>query len=323
MKRLLGYLAIVSLIGVQAKDTNIRHSRIILPRQGSENNSNTPLITGMVRNVSGKPLKNRRVFIFVDERVVGIVPTNNDGIFCYQLRQDQALSTGVHTAQAFIQINDRRSSWIDGTLFFVDGTRCDEELHRSGNGSAAHSGINFPFNTSIINSTRPTIVGVVREANNNPVVNETVRISIDAQLVGVVKTNKNGIFSYTLTNEQSLTEGTHTIAASCVESNIILSTISFRVDTQSPAAPTIGTPANNQTLNSSTVAITGSTEPEATVIVYVDSDTIGDIVYADHQGSWTAEYALEPGAHQVAAQAEDLAGNLGELSSVVSFSISL
>ena len=108
-----------------------------------------------------------------------------------------------------------------------------------------------------------------------------------------------------------------------MQSNVDLTTNDFIVDTVAPDAPVIVYPANGDTVTSSTVIITGTTESFATITTFVDGDTFGDVTYADEYGNWSIEYdGLSNGSHSVNAQATDLANNTSVVSATTSFTVS-
>lgn|GEM_PF-2882598 len=89
-----------------------------------------------------------------------------------------------------------------------------------------------------------------------------------------------------------------------------------------PPAITITGPVDGQALNTTTVDVTGTTEPGVMVSVYMDSVFTGSIA-ADGSGGWTlAAGPLSEGLHTVFATAVDLSGSLGT-SETVSFEVDI
>lgn len=296
------------------------HSLIAAPNLADTIIVNGPLIIGIVNDVSGIGLKRKPVSLYIDRRKVATVPTNKYGVWSYMLNSGQALEDGPHLAQAYVSLGANNNIWTQASMFYVEAP-CTLKQVRSGNVSAANSAINFPFDGAYINTSTPTIVGSLENASNNPVSGESVQVKINGVTVATVTSDSNGVFSYQLSN--ALSDGSYTVAAHCVQSNVDLTTNSFVVDTVAPAAPTITFPSEYYTDNSSTVIVTGTTEADATITVYMDDDTFGQICYADANGDWSIEYdGLANGSHTVSAQATDLAQNTGATSSVTNFTVS-
>ena len=279
-----------------------------------------PLIIGIVNDVTGSGLKKKSVSLYIDRRKVATVPTNKYGVWSYMLNSGQDLEDGVHLAQAYVSLGANNNVWTQASMFYIDSP-CERRQVRSGNVNAANSAIDFPFDGAYINTSTPTIVGSLEDANNNPVTGESVQIKINGVTVATVTSDSNGVFSYQLSS--ALDDGSYTVAAHCVQSNVNLTTNGFVVDTTPPAAPVITFPSEDYTDNSSTVIVTGTTEADATITVFMDDDTFGEICYADDSGNWSIEYdGLANGSHTVSAQATDLAQNAGSVSDVTTFTVS-
>ena len=315
-------LALLSNLNLYTQRLNPFTSTIVSPAQGSTVHHATPVLAGIIRNAKGKQLKNKKVSLYLNNRKIGVVQSNNDGVWSYRLQPNQQLTNGSYVLQAFVELTPSNIQTALSILFQAQiTTLAMNKISRSGNVSVANSEISFPQNSGRINITTPTIIGVLLNAQANPVANETVQVKIDGTTVGTVSSNSNGVFSYTLTTEQALSETSYTVGAHCVETNVDLNTNSFTVDTTLPAAPVISAPTENQVLTSSLVTISGTTEANATITSFMDSDTFGDVSYADASGNWSIEYELTNDNHSVTAQAEDLAYNTGPLSAARNFSV--
>lgn len=279
-----------------------------------------PLVIGIVNDIYGKAVKNKKVTVYVNKRKVGVVYTNKYGVWSYMLNSGQSLQDGVYIVQAYVQIGTGNNVWTQATLFNVQASRTPTPV-RSGNVNAANSAINFPYEGAYINTSTPTVAGSLVDSNYNVVVGETVNISINGVNVATVTSDGNGVFSYQLS--AALSDGSYTVGAHCVQTNVNLTTNNFVIDTVAPDAPVIGYPAANDTVTSSTVIVTGTTEPNATITTFMDGDTFGAVCYADGNGNWSNEYdGLANGAHSVTAQASDLAGNTGSVSAATDFTVS-
>jgi len=279
-----------------------------------------PLIVGIVNDNANKPIKNKPVSLYIDRRKVAVVSTNKYGVWSYRLNSGQALDDGMHLAQAYVSLSANNNIWTQASMFYVDSP-CEFKQVRSGNVNAGNSAINFPFDGADINTSTPTIVGSLENASNNPVTGESVQIKINGVTVATVTSDSNGVFSYQLNS--ALDDGFYTVAAHCVQSNVNLTSNDFVIDTTPPAAPDITFPSEYYTDNSSTVIVTGTTESNATITVFMDDDTFGEICYADEYGNWSIEYdGLANGVHTVSAQATDLAENTGPVSDITTFTVS-
>lgn len=185
--------------------------------------------------------------------------------------------------------------------------------------SSANSTIDFPHDQAYINTNQPTIIGTLRDDKNNPVTEETVQILINGTVIGIATSDDNGIYRLLI----NLADGAYTLSIFCVESQAVVESNQFTIDTIAPSVA-ITYPQNNTTVNSSTVIFTGTTEADAMVVVFVDGDTFGNVCYADDSGNWSIEYdGLANGAHTITAQATDIAGNQGNISDVTNFSVNV
>lgn len=276
-----------------------------------------PVVMGVVTDTAGKPVKNKRVTVYIDKRKVGVVSTNDHGVWSYPLNHAQYLQDSAHIVEACVTLSSTNIVWTQAAMFYVQASRA-QAIHRSGNINAANSTINFPF--GYVNTTTPVVVGSLLDAGYNPVVGETINVQISGVTVGTVTSDSNGVFSYQVTT--ALSEGNYTVGAHCVQSAVDLTVNAFTVDITPPVAPTITYPAQGNTLATTDVIITGTTEPNATVTIFLDGNMFGDISYADQNGNWTMEYILTDGFHSVNAQATDLANNTGPVCAIINFTVS-
>lgn len=279
-----------------------------------------PLVIGIVTDIYGKAVKNKQVAVYLNKRKVATTSTNKYGVWSYMLNSGQSLQDGTYIVQAYVQLAASNNVWTQATLFNVQALRTPVPT-RSGNVNAANSGIDFPYEGACINTSTPVIVGALVDSNYNPVVGETVNISISGVNVANVTSDSNGVFSYQV--GAALADGNYTVGAHCVQSNVNVTTNNFVIDTVAPDAPVITFPSENYVVNDSTVIVTGTTEPNATITTFMDGDIFGSVCYADGNGNWSNEYdGLANGAHSVTAQASDLAGNTGDISAAIDFTVS-
>lgn len=315
---LLSMFVTCSLIGsLQAVTLEPLHSLIFLPKPGATVPVTQPIIAGIMIDQNQKPLKNKQVTVYVDGYKVGMVKTNKNGVWSYKLNRTQALSNGSHFSQAYITLNSN-NYWARGTIFSVHATRDDQNVYKSGNVSAANSAIVFPFENSPINTATPIVVVNLLDAGFNAVSGETVTLKIDSATVASPTSDSNGMASHMVT---SLSDAAHTADAHCVQTSLDLTTINFSIDTVAPAAPTIMAPTENETVTTTLVTVSGTTQADATITTFMDGDTYGDISYADGSGNWSIEYELSNDAHSVTAQSSDLASNTGDVSAERHFTV--
>lgn len=188
----------------------------------------------------------------------------------------------------------------------------------SGVVSDANSTIDFPHDQAYINTNQPTIVGTLRDENGNPVINETVQILIDGAAVGTTTSDDNGI--YRLLLDPGLADGQYELSVFCVESEAIIESNYFTIDTTVPSID-ITYPQEGDVVTDTIITIAGTTEANAMVITFLDDDAFGSICYADQYGNWSIDYEVNNGNHTIAAQATNIAGNQSYLSETVQFAV--
>jgi MYXO-CTERM domain-containing protein len=274
---------------------------IVSPGADARLNDSTPTVTGRAEPEA-------RVTVIVDGSTRGEVVTNADGDWTYTLTPGQALQDGNHVVTA--------------------GAR-----DAAGNESPPATPVSFSLDTKA--PVAPQVLvptdGTLTANRSPPVsgsseVGTVVQVFIDGQLAGTAPVDADG--AWRLVPSQGLADGTHTVTARAVDDHQNASgssaAVSVVVDTTPPAPPVITAPANHSRSNNQTPTVTGTTEPGAKVEVFIDGQLVA-IVIADGNGFWrytlTRSQALPDGTHRVAAQATDLAGNVGGLSSPNEFTI--
>lgn len=313
---LLFVLAANSIFSLQASCNSL----VIAPKIGSIITRPQPVLIGLMQNNKNKPVKKKPVTVYTNingkKQKLSTVVTNKYGVWSYIPRNNQFFDNGVYCVQAHIQPTALTSFWVQGTLFTVQLLE-RQPLYKSGNVSAANSLINFPFESSVVNTSTPTIVGSLLDANYNPVAGETVTLKVDNITVGSPTSDSNGVFSIGLSS--ALSENSHMVTAHCVESDIDLTSITFTIDITAPAAPVITSPSENETVTTELFTVTGTSEAYATITTYLDDDIYGQICYADEAGAWSIDYTATNNTHTLTAQASDLAQNEGSLSDTRNF----
>lgn len=183
-----------------------------------------------------------------------------------------------------------------------------------------YSTLDFPHDQAYINTIRPTFIGTLLDDQRNAVINETVQILIDGNIIGTALSNNNGIYHFY--PEQAILDGHYNLTVYCLESQATFGPHYFTIDTTLPPI-TILYPQENQVILDNTFTASGITEENAMIETFLDNDTYGNVCYADASGNWSIEYTAANGIHTIIVQATDLAGNQGPLSQVRNFSVNV
>ncbi len=173
---------------------------------------------------------------------------------------------------------------------------------------------------STTQDTTPTLKGKA-EANSKV----TLNFYSGSTFTGSAKVtaNRKGIFTYT--QPIPLEDGVYSVKATATDSagNISSksSAVSITVDSTSPDAPT-SLATTSSTTNDSTPTITGNSEPNSKVTLFIDSSTLGTTT-ADSKGafSFTPSSAISDGTYSIKATSTDSAGNVSSESSSLSITI--
>ncbi|CAH6661816.1 BapA/Bap/LapF family large adhesin [Pseudocitrobacter vendiensis] len=168
------------------------------------------------------------------------------------------------------------------------------------------------------NENRPALSGTVEP-------NATVQILDNGNVIGSVKANASGNWTFTPTAD--LADGNHQLTVTATDSAGNVSApspaLNFVVDTAGPAAPIIVNATDNvgsitaplvsgNTTDDNTPTLNGTTEAFASVAVLDNGVQIGTAI-ADENGNWsfTPQTALGNGSHAFTTIATDPAGNVG------------
>lgn len=157
-----------------------------------------------------------------------------------------------------------------------------------------HSLIFLPKPGSTIPVSQPIIAGIMVNQNSKPLKDKPVTVYVDGQKVGTVKTNKNGVWSYTLRATQTLSDGCHCAQAYVMlaESNrawsqaanftVHTNCIRYKSGNVSAANSAIVFPFEGSYINTTTPIVVGclldsefSPVSGQTVTVKIDNATIG------------------------------------------------
>lgn len=208
---------------------------------------------------------------------------------------------------------DERGQWIYTPMMDLADGAYDlqaKATDRAGNSAQAMSSfavaisppgmvmISAPLDGATLNSMSD------RTIRGRATPNATVTVLVDGQVIGTVTANELGQWS--LLPQPPLADGEHTITATVpgdqAEVKITLDTIGPKLTIDSPADGS--SPAQNP------ATITGTTDPNTTVNIFIDSERVGS-TKADANGDWTytPQTSLGGGKHFIAARAADEQGN--------------
>lgn len=177
--------------------------------------------------------------------------------------------------------------------------------------------IGSPTTGSVTTDNTPTISGTAEASS-------TLNLFANGNPIGTTTTNGAG--NWTITLSTPLADGTYALTATASDgvgnTSVASTSVALTIDTTAPAAPTITNPADGDATTDTTPLIEGTTEPGATVTVYVDGSPVGTAV-ADGNGDWsfTPSPALAEGQYEISASATDTAGIDGATSPSVGITI--
>ncbi|MGE8289124.1 MAG: Ig-like domain-containing protein, partial [Stenotrophomonas sp.] len=183
---------------------------------------------------------------------------------------------------------------------------------------------------AITDDARPTITGTAQPGM-------TISVYDNGKLLGTTQVDAKGEWSFTPTT--ALADGPHNLTAKATNamgnSSPETGPYPIVVDTAAPAKPNSGdaTLTDNEgsitgeikpgdKTDDSTPTFAGKTEPGAEVVIHDNGKEIGRVT-ADPEGNWTftPAPALVDGAHSMSYQVVDKAGNVGEESDPINFTL--
>jgi MYXO-CTERM domain-containing protein len=270
---------------------------VLMPANGSFTSDTTPTYSGTAEPGS-------LVTVIVDGASIGTVTADATGAWSFT--SVVPLADGPHTVKATATDAGGNTSADSNTNTFTVDTV-----------APAAPVVSTPANGSSINDSTPTYSGTAEPGS-------TVTIVVDGTPVGTATANATGAWSFTPV--VALAEGPHTVNATAMDAagntSPVSNTNTFTVDTLTPAAPAVLTPANGSVTNDSTPAYSGTAEPGSTVTIFVDGVSVGTTT-ADAAGNWTftPSAPLADGSHTVSATAEDAAGNTSPQSATNTFTV--
>lgn len=101
-------------------------------------------------------------------------------------------------------------------------------------------------------------------------------------------------------------------------------TINITLDTSTPSAPVISSPADNDTLSSGDITVSGTSEANADINVTVDGETANCTDTADGSGNWSCQLdeTLADGTYVIESVQTDVAGNGPSVADTVTVTVS-
>ncbi|WP_079812792.1 Ig-like domain-containing protein [Salmonella enterica] len=274
---------------------------------------NTPLFTGMAE-------ANAKVSIYVDGVLSGEAIAGDDGVWNFQFTT--TLSDGSHDVTVKVEDiagNTASSSAYNFQIVTQTQKPTIELVSDTGVDNTDH----------IINEKNPALTGTAAPYS-------TVKLYIDGALIAEVRTNKNGVWDYTLKTDQGLVDGDHRITASVedVAGNIAHSdpflisvdtAISIPIVSLSPDSDS-GISDDNLTNIVKPTLHLKNIDPDIISVQVWDaaSDTQIGVATQQPDGSWAYTFTsdLTEGLHQVYVKVEDIAGNKAN-SAVLDFTIDI
>lgn len=230
-----------------------------------------------------------------------------------------SFTPGEESVSATVSLQDTNASGT-GTVRVTDGVgnTCEAMIALNDDTTPPDAPVvTVPAAGAVISDTTPTISGTA-EANS------TVEVFIDDSSIG--STNAGSAGSWSITPAAELAEGQHAVNARATDMAMNTGSQSadviFVVDTSGPDAPVVTSPAEGAFVKDSMPAISGTSEANSTVEVFVDEESVGTTV-ADSEGNWslTLTVALIDGVHSVNASATDSAMNAGGKGASLSFTV--
>ncbi len=265
--------------------------------------------------ISGVSEANNTIEIFIDGISIGttLASSFNQWSFDYT-GTTLADGTYIATAQA-LDLAGNYSGISNDFLITVDTTA-----------------LTAPSVTTITNDTGSSATDAI--TNDTTLVfsgtsetDSTVEVYIDGVSIGTTTTDSSGNWSYDYTGT-ILAESNYivTAIASDLAGNVSALSADFPVtiDITAPTTTTVvtsisddtGTNATDGVTSDNTLLFNGTSEANSTVEVFIEGVSIGTTT-ADASGNWSSDYSgttLADGDYDITAQATDVAGNLGVIS---------
>jgi len=260
-------------------DTVLPTITITSPADGCRTNDSTPMIYGVT-----EPF----LSVIVKMDGIPIDTVTADGAGNWSTVQPTPLTDGSHTVSAVV--TDRAgNSATDAKTFTLDTVPPTVNIINPAEGGTTSD------RTPAINGT------------TDP--NTTVIVKMDGVPIDTVISN--GVGAWSTTQPTNLADGVHVVSAVAIDDvgNTASDLNNFTVDFTPPVVDAV-IPAIGSTTNDNTPVLSGTTEPNITVIVMMDGVPV-DTVIANGSGNWSTVQPtpLADGPHTLTAIAVDNAGN--------------
>ena len=211
-----------------------------------------------------------------------------------------------------------------------------EAIDAAGNRSAAS--LNFAVEVDAIAPSAPVVTGISTDtgvvdgitSDNTLVISGTaeaeaeVTVLIGGSNVGTTIASA-GVWAFDYTGTLLL-DGEYAINVTATDAagNVSPASLTFNlsIDSGAPAAPVIASISTDTNVvgdgvtSDSTLVVSGTSEPDATVDLHLDGGAIGTAI-ADAAGAWIFDYSSVPlvdGTYELTASAADVAGNSSSIS---------
>jgi PKD repeat protein len=267
---------------------------ITSPADHSYDNSHTVVLSG-----TAEP--NSTIVVYDGSASVGGASTNGAGNWTSTLT---SVADGAHAYTATATDAAGNTSPASAQLHITVDTQ-----------APAAPAITSPADHSY-NNTHTVVVSGTAE------VSSTLSVLDGSSLVATVTADGSGNWSTTISGAG---DGTHTYSATATDAakntSVASTAVHATVDTQPPGAPAITSPADHSYHYSHSVALSGTAEPNSTMVVYDGSASVGG-ASTNGAGNWTSTLtSVADGAHAYTATATDAAGNTSVASTPVQVTV--
>jgi hypothetical protein len=154
----------------------------------------------------------------------------------------------------------------------------------------------------------------------------TVRVFLNEREAGLALADSQGLWSMTPSSE--LKDGEYAVTATATDkagnTGPASAPLTFAVDTEAPAAPTLLSPEEGEVVASHSLVLSGTAEPGSTVRVSVNEEEQEGSAWVDDQGLWRFPLSVSAdGMYTASATAVDRAGNRSPASAPRQFTVGI
>ncbi len=266
--------------------------------------------------VNGTAEANANVTLYVDGGATPVGAIQADGAGRWSIRSGATLSLADHvfTAKATDAAGNASGLSAGAALKISAATPSPPAAPAPTPPATPTPAPTIQAPAALTNDNTPTLSGTAA-------VGSTVTLFLDGTTKVLGAATASGTGAWSFTPLASITEGGHSIVASASSTSGgtsgLSNTVSFTIDSVAPGGPVI-TAFKSAFLNTATPTVSGTTEANALVSLYVDglAAAVGTTT-ANAAGAWSiaAGSGLSDGLHTFTAIATDSAGNASVLSS--------